>query len=46
MKENNRGKNRLNNNEKKDKKFDKKPDSNLPFLPMESSSLDRLHTQK
>ena len=32
MKENNRGKNRLNNNEKKDKKFDKKPDSNLPFF--------------
>ena len=32
MKENNRGKNRLNNNEKKDNKFDKKPDSNLPFF--------------
>ena len=32
MKENNRGKNRLNNNEKKDKKFDKQPDSNLPFF--------------
>ncbi len=31
MKENNRGKNRLNNNGKKDK-FDKKPDSNLPFF--------------
>ena len=31
MKENNRGKNRLNNNEKKDK-FDRKPDSNLPFF--------------
>ena len=32
MKENNRGKNRLNNNEKKDKKFDKKPVFNLPFF--------------
>ena len=32
MKENNRGKNRQNNNEKKDNKFDKKPDSNLPFF--------------
>ncbi len=32
MKENNRGKNRLNSNEKKDNKFDKKPDSNLPFF--------------
>ena len=32
MKENNRGKNRLNNNEKKDYKFDKKPDSYLPFF--------------
>ncbi len=31
MKENNHGKNRQNNNGKKDK-FDKKPDSNLPFF--------------
>ena len=32
MKENNRGKNRLNNNEKKDKKFYKKPLLDLPFF--------------
>ena len=32
MKENKHGKNRQNNNEKKDKKFDKKPVFNLPFF--------------
>ena len=32
MKENKHGKNRQNNNEKKDKKFYKKPLLNLPFF--------------
>ena len=49
MKENNRGKNRLNNNEKKDKKFDKKPVFNLPFFAygiFKPGQMDRLHIQK